>query len=156
MDPKAGNEEWLRELLEMQIRELEKRLQLQIEASDTALRLQAAEYQRRLDELNNAHETARQKEADYLDRRAFESFNANLNERLTKIENRVSDQVGRDRLDEMIRQVGARINELSTRLMEVERAKSNLDGRFSMLGLILLALCTFISAIGAMIGHFWK
>jgi exonuclease VII large subunit len=146
----------LREFLEEQRKWLERLLLREIDANERAKTLQASEYERRLRELNHAHEQARQKEADYLDRATFNIFDRTLAERLEKIESRLAETADRDRLEATAKGIASSQDESNKRISELERARSNLDGRITMLGIMLFALQTVMTLAFAVVDHFLK
>jgi hypothetical protein len=146
----------LREYLEKTIQAGEARLAAQLVAAEKALSIQAIEYERRLSALNHAHEQARDKERDFIQRETYDIYVRTTGERLNKIEAGQMTFVDRDRLDAMVRGFDTRFEEISERIAEIERARANLDGRFSMLALVLFGGSVVINVLISLATHLWR
>lgn len=156
MEPTPHDAVKLREFLEQRIGYLEKLIDQNDRAQSKALIIQAGEYQRRLEVLNHAHETAREKERDFLSREVFDGYVQSVNERLNRSELKLAGTADRDRLEATAKIIDARFEELSKRITETERAKANLDGRFTMLGIMLFGISTVINLALALATHFLR
>lgn len=51
------------------------------------------------------------------------------------------------RIDDAARERGKRLDEVNTRMSDLERAKANLDGRFAMLGLVLFVVSVCLNLV---------
>ncbi len=90
-----------------------------------------------------------------------------MNQFRAQLEQERNLYVTRDRLDAAtesqsreresgMQSVNIRMDELSNRMNEAEKAKANLDGRFSLLGMILVGLSVLLQAVFTYISRAFK
>jgi predicted nuclease with TOPRIM domain len=120
----------------------------------------------RLDTYMGVHVTEHQALAQQVDRDA-----ATVNQRLEEMNNlrtQISSERGQfatrdlldsrvqalsERLEEMSKGINLRFEEMNKRMADAERARANLDGRFAMVGMLLLGSSIIINVVISIISR---